>query len=790
MDLNIKDNSIIICENLYKESLLKKFSKNKLFLNVKFYTKKEFFNNYLFGYKDEALYYLVNKYGYKVDVAKMYLKNIYFIDEKKTYYFERLHKLAELKNELIENNLLVYNDHFKKYIENKNIYVLGYSYLDTNELNIFSKINAIYESFDTVYPNNMIYLFASPENEMDFILNKICHLIDEGVSLNNIKLVNVPGEYQIILNRLCKLYDLPIKKASEKNLYSMKITKDFLNNYESDINVTLSKINCPDKSILNRIINICNKYFFIDDYLKVKELIINDFKNEIIDDCEYKNYLECVDLNYPFSDEEYVFVVNFNMGSIPKFIKDEEYITDNIKDEVDLKKTYEINKEIKDYTIKKLKSIKNLTISYVKTINGIEAYPSSLISEMNLNNTVVNEDVFNSYSKKYSMIKYVRMLDNIYKYGTMSKYFEIYKNTFSDFVYNSFDNRFKGVNKDDLYNQLHNKLTLSYSSLDVYNKCAFRYYLNNILKLDEFSDTFDTFIGSMFHDVLEKCFNSNQDVQIEIDNYIKEKKKVLTPKESFYVNKVKEDIQFVIEVLSEQKKYTSLNESLYEKLITIDKSKDIPVTFLGYIDKILYHDYGNKTIAAIIDYKTGNVEYDLRLLPYGFSMQLPIYLYLLSKSGLFNNLIVAGFYIQYILNKNINMDSSKTYIEQKKANLKLNGYSINDATYLEMFDNSYENSKLINSMKTKSDGTFGAYAKILSEKQMNKIVNLVDEKIDSAITEILSGNFTINPKKIGYDNDVGCKFCKFKDICLKKENDYILYESINDLSFLGGDENA
>lgn len=151
---------------------------------------------------------------------------------------------------------------------------------------------------------------------------------------------------------------------------------------------------------------------------------------------------------------------------------------------------------------------------------------------------------------------------------------------------------------------------------------------------------------------------------------------------------------------------------------------------------------------------------------------------------------MAGFYIQYILNKNINRDSSKTYIEQKRANLKLNGYSINDATYLEMFDNSYENSELINSMKTKSDGTFGAYAKILSEKQMNIIVNIVDEKIDSAIAEILSGNFTINPKKIGYDNDVGCKFCKFKDICLKKESDYILYENINDLSFLGGDENA
>ena len=59
---------------------------------------------------------------------------------------------------------------------------------------------------------------------------------------------------------------------------------------------------------------------------------------------------------------------------------------------------------------------------------------------------------------------------------------------------------------------LNNELTLSYSSIDNYYKCAFKYYLNNILKIDEFEETFYTIIGSLFHYVLSKMNNDNFDL--------------------------------------------------------------------------------------------------------------------------------------------------------------------------------------------------------------------------------------------------------------------------------------
>ena len=54
---------------------------------------------------------------------------------------------------------------------------------------------------------------------------------------------------------------------------------------------------------------------------------------------------------------------------------------------------------------------------------------------------------------------------------------------------------------------------------------------------------------------------------------------------------------------------------------------------------------------------------------------------------------------------------------------------------------------------------------------MNNLKELVKDKIDKMIDDILSSSFEIDPKKIDY-KDVSCNFCKYKDICFRKEKDY------------------
>jgi len=786
----IKDNTVIICENNYKKKLLKELSNQKLFLNVKFFTKKEFLKKYLFSFDEKTLFYLISKYNLKVDIAKMHLNNLYYICDKNKYISSKLQRLVYLKKELDENHLLTYDSDFKQSISKFNFIVWGYEYLDNYELEIFNSLNAVIYTDDSEYGVNKVYEFTFLEEEVNYVAKEICKLIISGVEINKIKIANISEDYYNTLTRIFKFYNIPVKVPYKNTLYSNLITQTFLENYDSNLYKALESIKNKDSKIVNKIIDICNKYVFIDDFNKVKELIVHDLKNTNISNFNLKNYVEIVDYNEPFTDE-YVFLMNFNTGNIPKLLKDESYITDNIKYEVNAKSITEINKEIKNYTISKIKNIKNLVITYKLKSDKNEFYPSFLIDTLNLKVEKGPNNLLESYSLLNDKINYARKIDNYLKYGDLEDNYYIYQNTLKDIGYGTYDNKYTKIDSTLLNEYLNTRLVLSSSSLNNYNKLATRYYIANILKLDKYEESFEAFIGSIFHDVLEKCFIYNLNVTDEVNNYIKDHNKVLSIKERFFVNKVINDINYVIDVLKEQNKHISMDKMLYEKNIVIDKSRDgVNVEFIGFVDKILYKENGNNTLVSIIDYKTGFIDIELKYVPYGLSLQLPIYLYLVKNSNLFVNPKFVGFYLQYILDKDITRTLNKSYDSQKKDNLKLMGYSLSDADYLGKFDDTFNNSEIIKGMKTKADGNFSSYSKVLNEEQIDKLIDLTEKNIDGAISDILNAKFDINPKKIGYFNDVGCKYCKFRDLCFRKEENYKILDEVENLDFLGGDKNA
>ena len=116
------------------------------------------------------------------------------------------------------------------------------------------------------------------------------------------------------------------------------------------------------------------------------------------------------------------------------------------------------------------------------------------------------------------------------------------------------------------------------------------------------------------------------------------------------------------------------------------------------------------------------------------------------------------------------------------------GFSIDKEDWLEKLDDTYQDSSMIRSLKVGKNG-FYAYSKVLNEKQFKKLEDIVHEKIIEADQEIRNAKFPINPKKIGKDL-VGCEFCKFKDICFRKEEDIVTLKEHKNLDFLGGEEDA
>jgi len=531
------------------------------------------------------------------------------------------------------------------------------------------------------------------------------------------------------------------------------------------------------------IVEVLNKYRFISVDKTIKYIIREELKRACINSSKLENAVNVCDIS-EIDDSRYYFILGFNEGNIPKVYKDDDYFSDIKKEKLGILTSLEKNKYERDLVISKISNCKNLIITY-KLNTPFQSYlPSRLIEDLGLD-IIEDNNINYNYSNDYNKILLSKKLDDLIKFNKIDRDLDILYSNYRNIEYKSYDNKYTSINKELFKKYINNKLLLSYSSLDNYNRCGFRYYISNILKLDKYQETFMTYIGSLFHEILSVCYKESFNFEDSFNALIVGKE--FTNKELFFINKLKNDLKSIIKIIKDQDKYSSLNETLYEQKIYIDKSRDIKVTFMGIIDKLKYKNQNNKTIIAIIDYKTGNPAINIDNSIYGLEMQLPIYLYL-ARNYKLNNVVVGGFYLQKILPNKLNYEKGKNVLDEQKKLYKLEGYSNSNIEVLQCVDNSYENSNIIKSMSTTSKG-FSSYSKILNQEEIDNLYNLVDRNIDKDIDNILNVKFDINPKKVG-DKLEGCEYCKFKDLCYLKNEDIVNLDNISYKKFLGSDNNA
>lgn len=778
------NNTIYIVPNDLKKKILLELSKENEIKNIKFFSLKEFINNLTFKYDEKSIYYLMKNYNYKYKNALTILDNIRYIEDKE-YDDDKLNNLVKIKKEL--KDYLIYNEYFKEYIKDKEIYIMGYSFIDKFDLNLLKDLNYKILNEENISYEHTIYEFDNILDEVIYVSTKIRELISNGISINKIKIIDLPSEYSFILKEVFNMFNLKINTFKD-NIYGTLIVKEFFNIYDNDLDIDLLKEkfdmnNSNNNYIYNHIIEVLNKYNFdIDKDIK-REILVNEFKNISNKNNKYKDEIEIISINNA-KDDEYNFILGFNEGNYPRLTKDEDYLSDKLKNKLNMSLSYEKNSAIRKDLLNKIKDIKNLEITYKNKSPFEEYFKSSLIDDLGYEIKKI-DDIDYNYSEDFNKLKLSIDLDNLVKYQEKSKDLEYLYSNYKDINFMSYDNKFKGIDKDKFHKFINNKLTLSYSSIDNFYKCKFRYYLNNILRLDTFETTFEILVGNLFHYILSKCFIDNFDFEKEYNDYLS--KYEFNNKEKFYLNKLKNDLLFIIEVIKNQNSYSSLKDAKYENKFSIDKSTSLKVSFIGFIDKLMYKEENGKKLLVIVDYKTGDPELKLNNCYYGLNLQLPVYLYL-SKNNEIKDSKVIGFYLQKMLNNLVSIDKKKTALDQKTENLRLQGYSIYDEDLLKEFDNNYENSRVVKSLSKTQNG-FSAYSKLLTEEQMNSLYNLVDKKIDEARDSIIDADFDINPKRIS-DKNMSCSFCKFKDICYMNENNIVNLKEIKDLDFLGGDNNA
>ena len=102
--------NIVITNSENKKQILKN---RTTLIDEKIITLDEFINNMTFSYDEKTIYYLMKKYNLKYDICLVYLKNMIYVDDNTSF-------LGKLKNELLSEGLISYNDNFKKQLNNYN----------------------------------------------------------------------------------------------------------------------------------------------------------------------------------------------------------------------------------------------------------------------------------------------------------------------------------------------------------------------------------------------------------------------------------------------------------------------------------------------------------------------------------------------------------------------------------------------------------------------------------------------------------------------------------------------
>ncbi len=751
----IKTDSIIITPNNIKPYLIKEIRKNNPFCNVKFISKQELLNAYFFNYDEKAIYFLHEKYNLSYANAKEILDNLKCLDIEIAKNEIKLKDFIVYYNDLKNNKLLEFDNLFFNLFKDKNVYVFGY-HKDDLDLKILNKLNIKYE-FINIEKNNykpQVYSFLSMDEEIDYLFISIGKLISENIDLSHIFIYEIPSEYESSVLKYKELYNLPINLDYSYKLSTSEIYNRFINYYlkTKDLKASFEKIENINSKDVEKISNIIVK---INDINPKKEEIIdllNYFaKNTTIKYKTYKNGINIIDSSYIISDDDYVFMIGFNSNNYPTVNKDNSIISDEIKEKLGQNTSIIKNKINKENLINFISASKNLIISFKEKHNSKECFKSNLINELNLE--IKSGELGNKrYSKKALEIEIVKYKDILSNYNIKNEYVDAISD--KELGYKLFDNKFKQPNL-----KINGDLLLSYTSVSDYYGCPFKYFIERVLNIGEFENKFRTKLGNVCHKILEDTVKENIPFdKINLDDFNELfDKNFITSKEKYYGKRLVNQMYDVIKKNQEfELEYKFIPKAEEEFKIDIDEKTKL----VGKIDRYLIDDNNH---VIIVDYKTGEVHFDERLLKYGLSLQLPIYDYLLTDKY---NYVVLGIYIQKII------DKEEEEIDKKYL---LDGVTNIDPKFIKILLKDIkekEASKYIKNLSFNNKGEINSKLKPYNEKYKD----IAKNKIIEANKKIRNFEFPIKPVAFNSAPPKSCDFCDHKDICFKNKWDEARYK--------------
>ncbi|WP_129598188.1 helicase-exonuclease AddAB subunit AddB [Anaerophilus nitritogenes] len=215
--------------------------------------------------------------------------------------------------------------------------------------------------------------------------------------------------------------------------------------------------------------------------------------------------------------------------------------------------------------------------------------------------------------------------------------------------------------------------------------------------------------------------------------------------------------------------------------ITIELSDEEKIYVEGRIDRVDVLEEEDEYI-KIIDYKSGDKDFNLSDVYYGFQLQLMIYLDAVLNGG--DHRKPGGIFYFKIDDPMVKTEEKvKQIIEEEiKKKLKMKGLVLKDVNIVRKMDCEFEGYSQMIPVGINKKGEFYSNSSAVDEKTFKELIAHVKKLITEITYEIMKGNIEITPCKNG--KQTACDYCQYLSICqfdTKVEgNDYKNMKKLSD----------
>jgi len=734
--LSNRDNVIILSRS-EKELLLRWLGSNGILAKAKLVDNASLFVTT----KDDFISYMFDKHHLSPEFSSRLVNYFDPIETEKTYHFEKAKQLQVWKNELLNQGLLTLPSF--DFVHGKTVWVSEGLDLPKAFSTHVSEIHT-FQFLPVV--ETLIECFTSKdyESQIESVISKVTELLKNKVKPESIHLMNVTDKDEFYLTRWFDEANIPIDNMSMTPLTRIPLCISFLKRYKTDgiekaiefLNLTEYETSLWNEKAVSSIFSVLNRYS--DKELdSLVDLIEYELRNVSVKIKERKGITLERSMNLYLDKSDVHLIMNYNDSFLPKVMTDQDYFFDREKEIIGLRPSREINL-LEERRIKSLlEQMTNCTVFFQEREGGsIYQMPNIQLKRgyRNQGRIPVDYSYFPSKAEIYNKVQ---------------------NHGFQD-LESGYNPSFKPIS-DRLINRLiDHKVRISATSMESYLSCPFKYLLQYLLKMDSFEESFPLFYGNLAHKLIETQSKSNDfNISDIISSFMKDfpdpiKKEVYFP---ILVHRMEQTLKALKDIRSQSDFYPIASELSISKKYPQDPRFEIT----GKIDQVFKYETEDLDYYAIVDYKTGSIQFDIEKIKTQKQVQLLMYAYLFNQSLSDIRHQISGLYFQ-----KAGLPKS-TLPEKISEYFSYDGISLKNKQMIEKFaPYSY-----LKKVSLKSDNTLKESSRLMDSLELNELIENMNRKLDQVIQKIKNGSFEIEPEVVapGKKESPSCEYCSFQNIC-------------------------